>query len=275
MTACNASFSYVVEPQGAPLINDGSTQSPNRTDQPCRPTKPLSEQRGEKPCEKLVERLAARISSGIDEVVPFATLENAVQAITSCFVRTRAVGLAVTPNSQFACTAPSAARSVRTFDVTRGGTSTATLDALIELTRQIDVLILEAPQVVSGELCEPLSPRQLLELRARAPKALIVLDLVREDLARTPLTQAALLLPGTIALRGFGSLWSAEGAVHVANTAFVFGAPPLVSKLPLDAFSSELLAQVVAEFDSTDIDRRVQRAARALRERYTASLSRV
>ena len=141
----------------------------------------------------------------------------------------------------------------------------ATQSALIDLAREVDVLILEAPQIFGGDVREPLTPRQLLELRARASRTLIVLDLLNEDLARTPLTQAALLIPGTLVLRGFGLLWAAEGATTLAKTAFIAGAPGLVSALRRHEFTLESLERVVSELDAVDIDRRVQAAARTRR----------
>ncbi|MDI9404238.1 MAG: hypothetical protein QM516_10230 [Limnohabitans sp.] len=259
MTACNASFSYIVEPQRTSQVND-------------RPTPCVGESNLIRPW---IERLAARISSGLDEVVPFTTPEAAVRAISSRFLRGRRIGRAITQASPFGLSTCGTAGANCEVDLTACTTRGGLLPTLISCARDVDVLIVETPQRTSSGVRELLTPRELLELRARSPKTLLILDLVNEDLAKDPLTQAALLLPGTIALRGFGALWAAEGAKAVADTAFVFGAPPLVSTLARDSISLDLLAQVVADFDSSDIDRRVQCAARLLRERYTVSPSRV
>ncbi|MFM1866863.1 MAG: hypothetical protein RL591_271, partial [Planctomycetota bacterium] len=235
MTACNITFSYSIE---APL-----PAQPNDTAAPLVASAD--------PQRPLLERLAARISSGTDEIAPFATVSSAARAIALTFLLGRRVGLAATQNSPLSQEARLCARSTRTLDVTsdaangatngatsgaasgatsgaaNGATSDAELASLIEFAREVDVLVLEAPQLFGTDIREPLTPRQLLELRARSPRTLIVLDLLNEDLARTPLTQAALLIPGTLVLRGFGSLWAAEGAATVAELAFVAGAPTL------------------------------------------------
>ena len=269
MTACNITFSYSVEPSLPPLSCDVVAPLVSSVD-PQRP---------------LLERLAARISSGTDEIAPFTTVESAARAIALTFLRGRRVGLAATQNSPLSREARLCARSTRTLDVTNDSTSTvtntatktatntATLSALIDFARDVDVLVIEAPQLVGSEIREPLTPRQLLEVRARSPRTLIVLDLLNEDLARTPLTQAALLIPGTLVLRGFGSLWAAEGAATVAGIAFVAGAPTLLTSFARDSFEAESLRRVVSELDSTDIDRRVQASARQLRVARTLARS--
>jgi hypothetical protein len=265
MTACNITFSYSVEPSLPPQSCDVIAPLVSSVD-PQRP---------------LLERLAARISSGTDEIAPFTTVESATRAIALTFLRGRRVGLAATQNSPLSREARLCARSTRTLDVTNDSTSTvtntatntATLSALIDFARDVDVLVIEAPQLVGSEIREPLTPRQLLEVRARSPRTLIVLDLLNEDLARTPLTQAALLIPGTLVLRGFGSLWAAEGAATVAGIAFVAGAPTLLTNFARDSFEAESLRRVVSELDSTDIDRRVQASARQLRVARTLARS--
>ena len=112
---------------------------------------------------------------------------------------------------------------------------------------------------------QALSPRDLLRLRARAPRPAIVLDLLDEDLARAPLTQAALLIPGTVILRGFGRLWRDAGAVNAAEIAFVAGAPDLIASLPAvgDAapLTEELSAAAVRDLDRAGIERAIQDAA--------------
>ena len=265
MTACNMTFSYSVEPSLLPQSCDVVAPLVSSVD-PRRP---------------LLERLAARISSGTDEITPFTTVESAARAIALTFLRGRRVGLAATQNSPLSRETRLCARSTRTLDVTNDSTrtvtstatNTATLSALIEFARDVDVLVIETPQLVGSEIREPLTPRQLLEVRARSPRTLIVLDLLNEDLARTPLTQAALLIPGTLVLRGFGSLWAAEGAATVAEIAFVAGAPTLLASFARDSFEAESLRRLVSELDSTDIDRRVQASARQLRVARTLARS--
>ena len=144
------------------------------------------------------------------------------------------------------------------------------LDILVALAREVDTLFIEAPIVRDGVVIEPIAPRELLALRAKAPRPLIVLDLRGEDLARTPLTQPALLIPGTVILRGFGALWSREGATELARTAFVAGPADLVAGLAGDLGCARipddvLAAALIAELDAPDLERRVQSAARALR----------
>lgn len=245
MTACNITFSYSIEAQLTAQPNDTVTPLVSSAD-PQRP---------------LLERLAARISSGTDEIVPWTTVESAARAIARTFLCGRRVGLAATQTSPLARASRLNAQLTRSFD----GASDVPLSTLIEFARDVEVLVIEAPQLVDSEIREPLTPRQLLELRARSPRTLIVLDLLNEDLARTPLTQAALLIPGTLVLRGFGSLWAAEGAATVAEMAFIAGAPTLLASLARDTFDAEILNRVVSELDSGDIDRRVQSNARCLR----------
>ena len=245
MTACTTSFSYIVDPQTVRLTTDNAGSR--------GPSNAL--------LRSLLERFAARISSGTDEIAPFTTVERAAAAVASTYASGRRIGLATTETSLLASCVAAAASSTRFVGINEG----VTPRALIELARDVDVLLLEAPQIFGSEVREPLTPRQLLELRARASRTLIVLDLLNEDLARMPLTQAALLIPGTLVLRGFGLLWAAEGATSVAETAFVAGSSGLVSALQRDAFTPESLERMMSELDASDIDRRVQAAARTRR----------
>ena len=217
MTACTTSFSYIVDPQTVRLTTDNAGSR--------GPSNAL--------LRSLLERFAARISSGTDEIAPFTTVERAAATVASTYASGRRIGLATTETSLLASCVAAAASSTRFVGI--------------------------------NEVREPLTPRQLLELRARASRTLIVLDLLNEDLARMPLTQAALLIPGTLVLRGFGLLWAAEGATSVAETAFVAGSSGLVSALHRDAFTPESLERMMSELDASDIDRRVQAAARTRR----------
>ncbi|MFM7261976.1 MAG: hypothetical protein ACKO3W_15410, partial [bacterium] len=83
MTACTASFSISIPPS-----------ADNRAPVATTTIAPASEsggalQRG------LLERLAARISAGSDEVLPFADNRAAATALASRFARGRRIGLAL------------------------------------------------------------------------------------------------------------------------------------------------------------------------------------
>jgi hypothetical protein len=92
-----------------------------------------------------------------------------------------------------------------------------------------------------------------------------VLDLLDEELARAPLTQPALLLPGTVFLRGFGQFWREAGARTVAETAFVAGPADLVAPLRGPLVDERLAAEAVWDLDRIGIDRAVQDRAAAAR----------
>jgi hypothetical protein len=81
-----------------------------------------------------------------------------------------------------------------------------------------------------------------------------VLDLLDEELARAPLTQPALLLPGTVFLRGFGQFWREAGARTVAETAFVAGPADLVAPLRGPLVDERLAAEAVWDLDRIGID---------------------
>jgi hypothetical protein len=300
MTACTANFRISIPATAASIA----------------PIARTDEVRAARP-DRLVTRLAARISAALDEIAPFATNDLAEKALVDRFARNRRIGLALAADSTLGARARSVARSTSALPLEQlaGGAPCAprTLDALIALANEVDTLFLEAPIVATDggadedrsridapgrtvRWLSPLAPRELLELRARAPRATLILDLRREDFARTPLTQSALLIPGTLILRGFGDLWAAQGATTLAPTAFVAGPARLVETLaetlaetlvetPVETLEetragtrvetseaeapltnlAELEDRLVAELDAPELERRVQSAARALR----------
>ncbi|MCE2883955.1 MAG: hypothetical protein LW806_03510 [Planctomycetaceae bacterium] len=254
MTACTASFSISIPPS-----SDGRTPPVPTTVTP-PPEAGGALRRG------LVERLAARISAGSDEVLPFADERAATAALARRFARGRRIGLALGERNTLIDSLRAESGERREL----AWAARPSLDDLVALARQVDTLFIEAPIVRDGVAVEPITPRELLALRARAPRPLLVLDLRGEDLARTPLTQPALLIPGTVIVRGFGALWAREGAAELARTAFVAGPADLVAGLAGDLGSASVpddaqAATLIAELDAPDLERRVQCAARALR----------
>ena len=254
MTACTASFSISILPSA-----EGRTPSSPTTDTPASESGGAL-QRG------LLERLAARISAGSDEVLPFAAAGDAAAVLARRFARGRRIGLALGERNTLLDPLRSESGERRVLN----WTERPTLDDLVALAREVDTLFIEAPIVRDGVVIEPIAPRELLTLRARAPRPVLVLDLRDEDLARTPLTQPALLIPGTVILRGFGALWAREGASELARTAFVAGPADLVAGLAGELGGARLpddvlAAALIAELDAPDLERRVQCAARALR----------
>jgi len=205
----------------------------------------------------LVERLAARVSCSLDEIAAFASVASALEALSGQILADRRVTIAQPAGEAIAASAWRAARTAREV-------AARPFDQLVAAARESDVLVLSSP-VASGSGVAPLlSPRELLLLRSRAPRPVIVLDLLDEDLARTPLTQPALLLPGTVILRGFGQLWRDAGADGVADTAFIAGPRDLVSALGAGPLPQDALERACAALDLPDIDRTVQaRAATA------------
>jgi len=254
MTACTASFSISIPPSA-----EGRTPSSPTTNTP-------ASESGGALRRGLVERLAARISAGSDEVLPFADERAATAALARRFARGRRIGLALGERNTLIGSLRSESGERRVLN----WTERPSLDDLVALAREVDTLFIEAPIVRDGVVIEPIAPRELLTLRARAPRPVLVLDLRDEDLARTPLTQPALLIPGTVILRGFGALWAREGAAELARTAFVAGPADLVAGLAGDLGSASVpdeaqAATLIAELDAPDLERRVQSAARALR----------
>ena len=211
----------------------------------------------------LVERLASRVACSVDEVAAFTSVARALEALATQVFAGRRVAIGAPAAEGIAARAWSAARSAREVDARQ-------LDTLVTAARESDVLVLSSP--VSGSSAAVISPRDLLLLRSRAPRPIIVLDLLDEDRARTPLTQPALLLPGTILLRGFGPLWRQAGASHLADIAFVAGPRDLVGPLAAPALPESLVAAACAEFDQTDIDRRVRDLAAQGRQNGGESL---
>lgn len=254
MTACTASFSISIPPSSdnrAPVATTTIAPAPDS---------------GGVLRRGLVERLAARISTGSDEVLPFVDASDAATALARRFARGRRIGLALSDRNTLI--EPLRAESGERREL--AWTTRPSLDTLVALAREVDTLFIEAPIVRDGVVIEPIAPRELLALRAKAPRPLIVLDLRGEDLARTPLTQPALLIPGTVILRGFGALWAREGATELARTAFVAGPADLVAGLAGDLGSASVpddaqAAALIAELDAPDLERRVQCTARALR----------
>lgn len=220
----------------------------------------------------LVARLAARISASTGEVAPFAGVERAIAAIADQLFRDRRVVLAQPVAERIAESARALARTVldtgwrdARADAPRGSAQAAAFESLVRAARDADALVLTSPFLAPGGDASALSPRDLLRLRARAPRPVIVLDLLDEDLARVPLTQAALLIPGTVILRGFGRLWREAGATAAADLAFVAGAPDLVGTLSMgieaDGVDEDFADSVVRDLGRAGIERAIQSAA--------------
>lgn len=208
----------------------------------------------------LSERISARISASIEEIAPFATVEAALDRIAARYLAGKRVVIAPATGEALAARAWAVAGSAKVAAAPSGDT---TLDALVAAAREADVVVLSSP-LLSAAAASPfgfpatLSPRELLLLRSRAPRPLILLDLVDEEYARTPLTQPALLLPGTVVLRGFGRAWAEVGAAAVAPLAFVAGPQDLVTALEAPPLDPELEQAASAELDRPDIDRAVR-----------------
>ena len=209
----------------------------------------------------LVERLASRIACSVDEIAAFPTTARALDALATRVFAGRRVTIASPCGEAVAARAWAAARSA-------SETAARPLDALVAAARGSDVLVLTSPTPAPlGGTAATISPRDLLLLRSRAPRPIIVLDLLEEDRARTPLTQPALLLPGTLVLRGFGALWRDAGAAAVADVAFVAGPRDLVAGLEASSLPEDLVAAASAELDCADIELRVQAAMAAAWQR--------
>jgi len=220
----------------------------------------------------LVARLAARISASTREIAPFAGVDRAVDAIAESLFRNRRVVLAQPVADRIARSARARAASVveadwrsARADAARGSSQAAAFDALVRSARDADALVLTSPFIAGDGTALALAPRDLLRLRARAPRPVFVLDLLDEDLARAPLTQAALLIPGTVILRGFGRLWRDAGAATAADIAFAAGAPDLIASLSAasedDSVDEEFSAAAVRDLDQPWIERSIQEAA--------------
>jgi len=204
-------------------------------------------------CDRpLVERLASRVACSVDEIAAFTTVPRALEALATQVFAGRRVAIAATASEPIAARAWSAARTATEVNARQ-------LDALVAAGREADVLVLSSPIASTGSAT--ITPRELLLLRSRAPRPIIVLDLLDEDRARTPLTQPALLLPGTILLRGFGQLWRDAGATRLADIGFVAGPRDLVGPLEAPALPESLVTAACMELDQPDIERRVQELA--------------
>jgi hypothetical protein len=221
--------------------------------------------------DDLVVRLAARIATATEEISPFSTESGAFDAIADRFFRDRRVVIARPTRESLAARAWAAARTARetawlgaSGDVASAGRFGG-LDGLIDAAREADTLGLTSPFAPNGRSAGALSPRELLQLRSRAPRPTIVLDLLDEELAASPLTQPALLLPGTIILRGFGELWRDVGARRVAGIAFAAGPAELIGTLRDADFPESLARDAVRDLDQRGIDRAVQARAAAAR----------
>jgi hypothetical protein len=212
----------------------------------------------------LIERLSARISASVDEIAAFATADAALERIATRYLAGSRVVLAQPTSEAIAARAWSAARAsqVVVSDPTAGR-----LERLVAAARDADVVVISSPvlsavpSTAGGSplgLPATIAPRELLLLRSRAPRPIIVLDLLEEEYARTPLTQPALLLPGTIVLRGFGRAWSEVGAKAVAPLAFVAGPADLVARLEAPALDPAVAEAACADLDLAAIDRAVR-----------------
>jgi len=235
----------------------------------------------------LLERLAARVSCSLEELGAFPTVERCLDRVAASLFAGRRVVIARPAGEAIAARAWSSARVAREVDA-------QPFDALVAAARDAEVLVLSSPVVgADGRARAAITPRELLLLRSRAPRPVIVLDLLDEELARTPLTQPALLLPGTVIVRGFGELWRAAGAGDVAGLAFIAGPADLVAQVAdgggawtgrpssgdpsgdlvaagaprasAPALPDPLLLRAIADLDRPGIDRAVQEAASALR----------
>ncbi len=216
----------------------------------------------------LIERLAARVSASCDEIAPFESVDAALNAVVASFIASRRLVIAQPCRETLGVRASAAARSTTIVPFVAGSDS---LDALVQASRDAEVVLLTVPFLAQGSARSTLGPRELLALRSRAPKPLIVLDLLDEEYARTPLTQPALLLPGTVVVRGFGDLWRDAGATSVAPLAFIAGPRDLIAPLralPLAAdptTANELCRAACNDLDLPDIERRVAQAALSAR----------
>lgn len=236
------------------------------------PSAPPSEARcGATLAAGLEARLSARISSSIDEVVAFASPARAVAAVARLLLAGRSVAIGEgTPDDL----AAAVERSARSTSRARwlGARPDGVLAALLGATTASDAVVLASPVVRSEAATAAITPRELLQLRARNLRSLLVLDLRDEDLARTPLTPTALLLPGTIAIRGFGEVWREAGAPEVADLAFVAGPAREIAALRSEALGCgdgdrAIVDAACAALDRPDIERRVREVAGSWRGR--------
>lgn len=212
----------------------------------------------------LVERISARIAASCDEIAIFPSAEAALDAAARAFVRGRRTAIVRPAGDAFAARCTVEAASLVDVSAELGDLSTIAAAA-----RDAQTVALSSP-IRGGNGCllpATLAPRELLQLRSRAPRPLIVLDLLDEEFARTPLTQPALLLPGTVLIRGFGDAWLRAGAGAIAPLAFIAGPRELIAPLanaPLAADAADesaLIRTACADLDLPGIDRAVRRVA--------------
>lgn len=217
----------------------------------------------------LRERLAARIGNATDELLVVASAEIALDAIVANFVAGRRTTLARPVADDLAAQARAAALVWREAAKEPSTPCPAApekrrrpysaLDPLIEAARDAETLVVSNP---AGLDASALAPRELLELRARAPRPLIVLDLRDEDSARSTLTQPALLLPGTILVRAFGSAWREAGARALAGLAFIAGPREILEACPAESkIPAARLDAACRELDDPEIERTAYRIA--------------
>ncbi|MFZ9882392.1 MAG: hypothetical protein ACO3QC_13440 [Phycisphaerales bacterium] len=217
------------------------------------------------PARPLIDRLAARISSGLDEVSVFPSPDAAADAVVSAIVQGRRAVVADPANEYIAARARRSAGGSTAFAWTA---TEASLDGLVAAARDAEVVVLSSPLLSRGSATSPesrairsLGARDLLRLRSRAPRPVLVLDLRDEDLASSPLTQTALLLPGTIVVRGFGAPWREAGAAALAPLAFVAGPADLIDLVGRGALGRDIAEAACAELDRPEIEPAVRSAA--------------
>lgn len=203
----------------------------------------------------LIERLAARVACGVDEIAVFESQTAALGALSNRLFAGQRVAIAEDASEAITAAARRAARLTTEVPV-------RPLVALVEGAREADLLLVSSP--IQGGSAASILPRELTLLRSRAPRPLIVLDLLREDRARTPLTQPALLLPATIIVRGFGELWSACGAGCLSELVFVAGASQLIHQLGAPPLPKGFAESACADLDREDLERCVRHSTAML-----------
>lgn len=217
----------------------------------------------------LAARIASRIACSVEEIAVFPTAACALDALATQVFAGRRVTIAGPAGEPIASRAWAAARSATEV-------AARPFDGLVAASRDADAVVLTSPAPGTGRAT--ISPRDLLLLRSRAPRPILVLDLLEEECARTPLTQPGLLLPGTMLLRGFGRLWCDAGATRLADIAFIAGPADLVAPLDSLAISGpsvadeRSVAEACLELDRPEIERRVQELATIERRASAAGI---
>ena len=203
----------------------------------------------------LVERLAARVACCVDEVAVFGSRAEALDALSRRVLKGQHIAVAAGTDQPLAAEAWRAARVAIEVPV-------RPIEALVQGARDADVLVLTSP-VAHGSAATIL-PRELMLLRSRAPKPMILLDLLREEQARTPLTQPALLLPDTLIVRGFGPAWRACGAGCLSDLVFVVGPSTCIQQFDAPLLPHALIESACNDLDRSDLERCVRHAASTL-----------